>query len=105
MPAGELASWVAATEAEDGPGGSCARPPRYALLLREGVRIGRSHDLVLCHAILRDTATVPAPLPPSAAWEPRQPADATPSLFDVFDEESGSRRPSRPWSSTARNAG
>ncbi len=49
----------------------------YALLLNAGVRITRSHDLVLCHAILRDTAMVNTPLPPAAGWERRDPVDTT----------------------------
>ena len=91
VPTAELAAWVARVEAEQEPPRWILRsaPETYAPLLSEGVRIGRSHDLVLCHAILRDTATVSSPLPPSAAWEPREPADTTPSLFDVFEEEPG----------------
>ncbi|MFJ6547773.1 bifunctional 3'-5' exonuclease/DNA polymerase [Microbacterium sp. NPDC091676] len=90
LPAAELAGWVAAVEAADAPRWIIRSAAEiYALLLTEGVRITRSHDLVLCHAILRDTAMVSTPLAPAAAWERRDPVDTTPSLFDVLDEESG----------------
>ncbi|WP_309491566.1 bifunctional 3'-5' exonuclease/DNA polymerase [Microbacterium sp. Se5.02b] len=53
------------------------------------MRVRRSHDLVLCHAILRDTAAVASPLPGSAAWERRESTVSAPSLFDAFEVESG----------------
>ncbi|MFK3679012.1 bifunctional 3'-5' exonuclease/DNA polymerase [Microbacterium sp. NPDC090218] len=90
LRANELAEWVASREATDAPRWIIRTAGEvYASLLREGVRIGRSHDLVLCHAILRDTASVPAPLPASPGWERREPTAATPSLFDVFEDEGG----------------
>lgn len=86
----ELAPWVAAVEASDAPRWIIrAASEIYASLLRDGVRIGRSHDLVLCHAILRDTASVATPLPGGAGWERREPAVAAPSLFDVFEDDGG----------------
>lgn len=90
LRAGELAAWVAENEASDAPRWIIRSAAEiYASLLLEGVRIGRSHDLVLCHAILRDTATVPIPLAATADWERREPTAAAPSLFDVFDDEGG----------------
>lgn len=90
LPSAELAEWVSSVEAESAPRWIVrSASEQYALLLREGVRIGRSHDLVLCHAILRDTAMVASPLPESAAWERKEPSDTTPSLFDVFEEDAG----------------
>ena len=84
LSASELSTWVAAQEAEN--------PPRwvirsarelYPLLLADGVLIGRSHDLLLCHAILRDTDMVARPLAPSDTWLRRDPVDEAPALFDV----------------------
>lgn len=90
LRAGELAAWVAENEASDAPRWIIRSAAEiYASLLLDGVRIGRSHDLVLCHAILRDTATVPIPLAAAADWERREPTAAAPSLFDVFDHEGG----------------
>ena len=90
LRADDLAEWVAEVERTDAPRWIIrTAADTYALLLRGGVRIGRSHDLVLCHAILRDTAAVPTPLPASPGWERREPAVAAPSLFDVFDEAGG----------------
>jgi len=90
LRADDLAEWVAEVERTDAPRWIIrTAADTYAFLLRGGVRIGRSHDLVLCHAILRDTAAVPTPLPASPGWERREPAVAAPSLFDVFDEAGG----------------
>lgn len=75
-----------------------AGPPRwiirsareiYPLLLSAGVALTRTHDLVLCHAILRDTTAVKTPLPASGAWAAQEPSSALPSLFDVFDQPEG----------------
>ena len=90
LTATELAAWVGEAEASDSPRW-IIRSAReiYAVLLAADVRIARSHDLLLCHAILRDTAAVASPLPPSAAWERTEPTDAAPALFDVFDDERG----------------
>lgn len=86
----QLAEWVSSVEAADGPRWIIRSAGEiYATLLRDGVRLGRSHDLVLCHAILRDTASVASPLAPSATWERREPTTSAPSLFDVFEDESG----------------
>lgn len=85
VPAAELAGWVAAREADQGPRW-IIRSARevYPALLAEGVTIGRSHDLLLCHAILRDTSVVPRPLSASADWTPRDPESEAPTLFDTF---------------------
>lgn len=82
--AADLAGWVRSLEAHDAPRWilRSARDicPR---LLDAGVVIGRSHDLLLCHAILRDTASVARPLPAASAWERREATDEAPALFDV----------------------
>jgi DNA polymerase-1 len=86
----EFAAWVRDAEASDSPRW-IIRSARdiYPVLLAAGVHIARSHDLLLCHAILRDTAAVASPLVPSAAWERKEPTVAAPALFEVFDEERG----------------
>ena len=59
----------------------------YPALLDAGVRIRRAHDLLLCHAILRDTASLAAPIPASPRWvrvDPLIGADA-PALFSLHD--------------------
>lgn len=81
----ELSTWVASVEASASPRWIIrSASDAYALLLSHGVRIGRSHDIVLCHAVLRDTAAVPEPLAPSDRWLRREIALAAPSLFDGF---------------------
>ncbi|WP_217184091.1 bifunctional 3'-5' exonuclease/DNA polymerase [Streptomyces sp. AC495_CC817] len=84
LSAAELPAWVAAEEQGE--------PPRWIIrsardlcpsLLAAGVRLGRTHDLLLCHAILRDTATVAAPLAPSDDWVRRDAPVEAPALFDV----------------------
>ncbi|WP_336645612.1 bifunctional 3'-5' exonuclease/DNA polymerase [Microbacterium sp. USHLN186] len=58
----------------------------YPPLLAAGVRLRRAHDLLLCHAILRDTASLSHPLAASGRWvRGDETADATapPSLFDA----------------------
>ncbi len=87
LSASEMPAWVAAQERDD--------PPRwvirsaretYPVLLAAGVLLGRSHDLVLCHAILRDTDKVARPLAPSASWVRREPVDEAPALFEVVEQ-------------------
>ncbi|WP_255305200.1 bifunctional 3'-5' exonuclease/DNA polymerase [Microbacterium sp. 3J1] len=87
LPKAELPEWVAAQERDD--------PPRwvirsardvYPMLLEAGVTLGRTHDLVLCHAILRDTDAVARPLAPSASWVRRDPVEEAPALFDVVHQ-------------------
>ncbi|MGW9626552.1 bifunctional 3'-5' exonuclease/DNA polymerase [Microbacterium sp. NPDC055521] len=58
----------------------------YPPLLAAGVRLRRAHDLLLCHAILRDTASLSHALAPSGRWlrtDDVDDASAPPSLFDV----------------------
>lgn len=85
----KLAEWVAETEQRDAPRW-VIRSARetYAPLLAAGVRLGRTHDLLLCHAILRDTASVPIPLAASDDWVRREAPDAAPGLFDLFESDS-----------------
>lgn len=57
-------------------------------LLAAGVRLRRAHDLLLCHAILRDTESLQPALAPSPLWR-REPVDepsAQPGLFEVETE-------------------
>lgn len=88
MSGPELLSWVADLERAEAPRW-IIRSARdiYPMLLDGGVRLGRTHDLLLCHAILRDTDKVARPLPPSAAWIRREPTDAAPALFDVDEQD------------------
>lgn len=61
----------------------------YPPLLAQGIRLRRAHDLVLCHAILRDTAALARPLPASALWlrsDDAEDAVVQPGLFDVDAE-------------------
>ncbi|PVE95552.1 bifunctional 3'-5' exonuclease/DNA polymerase [Microbacterium sp. TPD7012] len=83
----ELLTWVADLEKTAAPRW-IIRSAReiYPMLLAGGVRLGRTHDLLLCHAILRDTDAVARPLAPSSAWVRREPTDAAPALFDVVEQ-------------------
>lgn len=86
---GELADWVAATEARTAPRWVWSDTPTwYAPLLERGVRVARCHDLRLCHAILRDSAFVAdaAELRRAAQWDAAATVDAgapEPTLFDL----------------------
>ncbi|WP_232304545.1 bifunctional 3'-5' exonuclease/DNA polymerase [Microbacterium sp. XT11] len=84
FPASGLADWVRTRERDDAPRW-VIRSARevYPVLLAEGVTIRRAHDLLLCHAILRDTARVRRPLDPSPSWQRRDVVDEAPALFDV----------------------
>ena len=84
LPSGELPAWVAAQESERAPRW-IVRSARdvYPALLSAGVTVARSHDLLLCHAILRDMAGVETPLPPSPSWVRHEQGDEQPALFDV----------------------
>ncbi|MGB4135633.1 MAG: bifunctional 3'-5' exonuclease/DNA polymerase [Microbacterium sp.] len=56
----------------------------YPPLLAAGVRLRRAHDLLLCHAILRDTALLEDPLPASASWLRTEQADEqAQALFEL----------------------
>ncbi len=66
----------------------------YPPLLAAGVRLRRAHDLILCHAILRDTDALHPALPPSALWIRQDPVEeerAQPGLFDVEPGAHGDR--------------
>src|SRR5690606_8168986 len=45
----------------------------YPRFLTSRVQLTRTHDLMLCHAILRDTDIVARPLAPSVIWIPGEP--------------------------------
>ncbi|WP_245958656.1 bifunctional 3'-5' exonuclease/DNA polymerase [Microbacterium bovistercoris] len=56
----------------------------YPPLLAAGIRLRRAHDLLLCHAILRDTASLSQPVPASARWVRTESAEIRPqALFEV----------------------
>ncbi|UJP11112.1 bifunctional 3'-5' exonuclease/DNA polymerase [Microbacterium sp. KUDC0406] len=56
----------------------------YPPLLAAGIRLRRAHDLLLCHAILRDTASLAEPLPASRRWIRAASAEPRPqALFEV----------------------
>jgi len=84
LSASEMPAWVAAQERANSPRW-VIRSAReiYPVLLDAGVMLARSHDLLLCHAILRHTDKVPRPLAPSSSWVRREPVDEAPALFDV----------------------
>ncbi|MGL3150610.1 bifunctional 3'-5' exonuclease/DNA polymerase [Microbacterium sp. A82] len=79
-------TWVRETETERSPRW-VIRSAReiYPRLLAASVLLVRTHDLLLCHAILRDTDAVARPLAPSSEWIPRAPEDGAPALFEVVD--------------------
>lgn len=89
LTSAELAPWVAAADASEQTRW-IIRSARevYAVLLSEGIRLNRTHDLLLCHAILRDTDSVARPLAPSPFWVRREPTEEAPSLFDVIHDSS-----------------
>lgn len=60
----------------------------YPPLLAAGIRIRRAHDLLLCHAILRDTTSLADPIPASSRWVRADPMVTTielPALFDLHE--------------------
>ncbi len=85
LPASDVAAWVGAVETELAPRW-VIRSARevYARLLASGVVLTRTHDLVLCHAILRDTALVAQPLAPDARWQAAPAEPSAPTLFDAL---------------------
>lgn len=68
----------------------------YPPLLRAGVRLTRAWDLLLCHAILRDTALLTEPLHDSPQWRRTIP-DASPAAHPMepalFDWAERATRP------------
>ncbi|MGN8025930.1 bifunctional 3'-5' exonuclease/DNA polymerase [Microbacterium sp. 22242] len=92
IAAQELASAVAAWESETRPRWVVrALRDAYPPLLAAGVRIRRAHDLLLCHAILRDTASLASPVPASTRWVRTDPLAGaeTPALFSLHEERDG----------------
>lgn len=89
LPSVDLVEWVREVETDRSPRW-VIRSAReiYPRLLAAGVVLVRTHDLLLCHAILRDTDAVARPLAPSEQWLPRAPEEAPPGLFDVADHDS-----------------
>ncbi|MBO9625750.1 MAG: bifunctional 3'-5' exonuclease/DNA polymerase [Microbacterium sp.] len=84
LTASELPGYVREQEENDAPRWIIRSAREICpALLAEGVRLGRTHDLLLCHAILRDTAAVSRPLAASLRWVRREPSDEAPALFDV----------------------
>ncbi len=103
IPAGGLANFVAAREAEAPRRWVWADTPAvYPALLTAGVRVERCHDLRLCHQILRNSVLVRdrAALRAATQWavvpdpveEPRAPL--MPALFEL--EAGSARRPTVP---------
>ncbi|QIG40630.1 bifunctional 3'-5' exonuclease/DNA polymerase [Microbacterium sp. 4R-513] len=84
-----LPSWVADREAAGPRWVWSDATPWYTRLLAAGVRVGRCHDLRLCHAILRDSAlVVEAPsLRAAAEWDaaPVAEVEETATLFALDD--------------------
>ncbi len=117
IPEGGLAEFIAARETgpgeergtADGRAAAGSHAPRwvwhdtaarYPALLAEGVRVGRCHDLRLCHQILRFLSLVPhgadrldderwnAPPEIVEAGEPQHGDDGAPALFELETEAS-----------------
>lgn len=96
----ELPAWVAERESEAAASGRGVRwvwsstAAWYPALLAAGVRVGRCHDLRLCHAILRDAVPGAAELRAATAWD--APDDATADRAEaLFDLEAGPSAPPR----------
>jgi DNA polymerase-1 len=87
IPASDFTDWVASAEERERPRW-VIRSAReiYPRLLGAGVQLTRTHDLLLCHAILRDTDAVARPLAPSEVWLPREPDASEPALFAADDQ-------------------
>ena len=84
----EAAEWVRRAEEASSPRW-VIRSARevYPDLLQSGVGLGRAHDLVLCHAILRDTALLDEPVAASAAWMAEATETGAPRLFDALPDD------------------
>lgn len=93
VTAGDLAAWVARVEASQAVRWVWSDATRwYPRLLAEGVRVARCHDLRLCHAILRDAASVrDEAVRLATAWDAAsiEDAPATATLFDLDDAAPG----------------
>ncbi|MFB8147209.1 bifunctional 3'-5' exonuclease/DNA polymerase [Microbacterium sp. NPDC056003] len=92
LTSSELPGWVAEREAADAPRWVWNDAPQwYGALLRAGVRVGRCHDLRLCHAILRSSSlVVPGAMRGPGGWDAAPfaaVADSAPALFDLDPAE------------------
>ncbi|SFS05243.1 DNA polymerase-1 [Microbacterium sp. cf046] len=93
LPVPDLPAWVGALETAAAVRWVWSDAPRwYADLLAAGVRIGRCHDLRLCHAILRDSELVAAhaPVRVASAWDAAPfvaGAESAPALFELGSSE------------------
>lgn len=89
IPSRDLVDWVRNLEETERPRW-VIRSAReiYPRFLEAGVQLTRTHDLMLCHAILRDTDIAARPLAPSPDWVPGDPEVSEPALFDT-DERTG----------------
>lgn len=83
LSASETLDWVREAEAQTPRWVMRSARDLYPRLLAEGIRLTRSHDLLLCHAILRDTSSVAEPLARSDAWLRVEPDISAPALFDL----------------------
>ncbi|MCH6229665.1 bifunctional 3'-5' exonuclease/DNA polymerase [Microbacterium sp. CFH 31415] len=88
LTSSELPGWVAEREAADAPRWVWNDAPQwYGPLLRAGVRVGRCHDLRLCHAILRSSSlVVRGAMRGPGGWDAAPfvaVADSAPALFDL----------------------
>ncbi|WP_231820870.1 bifunctional 3'-5' exonuclease/DNA polymerase [Microbacterium resistens] len=87
-----LVAWVGAHERRSAPRW-VVRSVRdvYPRLLSGGVRLRRAQDLLLCHAILRDTTMLPHPVAASPAWRRGDPpaSEGRPALFSLGDDGAG----------------
>jgi DNA polymerase I len=101
IPARELESWVARHETAGVRWVWSDATLWYPRLLAAGIRLSRCHDLRLCHAVLRDSASVAdaAGLRAATAWD-RAPAfdtaEPAPTLFDLDDTGGRALLPSQP---------
>ncbi|WP_214466943.1 bifunctional 3'-5' exonuclease/DNA polymerase [Microbacterium flavescens] len=88
-----LAVWVAEREAADAPRWVWNDAPQwYAALLASGVRVGRCHDLRLCHAILRTSALAAAgAIQEADEWDAAPFVGAVASAPALFELEGPSR--------------
>ncbi|WP_300266696.1 bifunctional 3'-5' exonuclease/DNA polymerase [Microbacterium sp.] len=85
----QVPDWVRQQEAEHSPRWIIRSASEiYRRLLAADVTLTRAHDLLLCHAILRDTDVIARPLAPSTAWLPRPPEVEEPGLFDFSPDAS-----------------
>lgn len=91
----ELATWVSRIERSSTVRWVWNDAPRwYAPLLAEGVRVARCHDLRLCHAILRDAASVTdAAVRRPSSWDAAADIDDAPAAPALFELDAGDAGP------------